>query len=315
MLARTSWVPDISVKASTRRTKLVGNPTWRKDGYWSGNGHSSLYEAPAVKYRPLIRTAQREALIVLVTRFMSQWRSSPWEMEGPARYQMRSHFIRLGHGWALSDLEAAKIIETALRKMGHQQRPSWEDGQPEALRIDGICLQCGAEVRGSPGRAATAFFCHPVPDRSPCEERYNSHRDVVFKASQTAAAQALYKQAFLATLPAVDCGNCGKSFRPKNLGQKFCCHECATEAATEIQPRACVCCGTMFKPVNNSGPGRYCSPECSAKGRTTSSMVPCGECQTPFKVHKSRPKRFCGVTCYRASESKAKASAIRCDPA
>lgn len=301
MLARPSWITDISIKASGRRTSLVGNPNWRKDGYWSGNGQSSLYEAPAVKHRPLVREDQRKALIELVGKFLAQWRSSPWENEGPARHQLRTHFIRLGHSWALSDLEADKIIQTALRKLGYVKRPTWEEGQPESLKADQACLQCGRALKSIPGRAATAFFCHPVPGRVSCEDRYNAHRDVVFKASQTAAAQRLYRTAFLATLPPVECGNCRTIFKPKNIGQKFCCHECASEAATEIQPRACACCGTMFKPVNLSGVRRYCSPECSAKGRTTSSMVPCENCQTPFRVHKSRPRRFCSTTCFGAA--------------
>lgn len=312
MLARASWIPDVSIKASSRRAKLVGNPTWIKDRYWSGNGHSSLYDPKPVKYRPLIRTAHREALIDLVRTFLAQWQSSPWQHEGPAQRQLRNHFIRMGHSWALSDLEAAKIIETALRRMGHQNRPSWEDGQPEALRIDGHCLQCGRGIRPIAGRSATAFFCEPVPDRTSCEVRYNRHRDVAFKASQTAAAQRVYKAAFIRAQPAKPCEHCRKPFRA--YGQRFCSHECATAAATEIPHRACACCGTMFKPPHRGMPGRYCSPECSAKGRTTSSMIPCEECGTPFKVHKSRPKRFCGVPCYRAAEAKAKAPRFSCAP-
>ncbi|MGE6740246.1 hypothetical protein ACQKGC_08250 [Allorhizobium pseudoryzae] len=311
MLARASWIPDISVAASGKRAVLVGNPKWRKDGIFSGAWVTSLYEPPKVKYRPLVNKDQRKALIELVCRYLDQWQASPWQHEGPARRQLRNHFIRLGHSWALSDLEAAKITETAFHRLGHGKRPSWEEGQPEATRKDGNCLQCGKELRVLPGRAATAFFCGDK-----CQDRYNLHREVTFKASATADAQRLYKAAFLKTLPPVDCGHCGTSFAPKNMGQKYCCHECATAAKTEIPERACACCGTMFRPVDRQKPGKYCSTDCSAKGRTTSSLIPCEECGTPFKVHKSKPKRFCGVICYRANEAKAKATrAFSCDPA
>ena len=314
MLARTSLIPDISIKASTRRTKLVGNPNWRKNGLWSGKDVTTLYDPKPVKYRPLIRTAQREALIALVSKFLAQWQSSPWQNEGPARRQLRNHFVAMDHGWAAADLEAAKIIETALRKLGHPHRPSWEDGQPEATRVDGQCLQCGRDLRPVAGRSTSAFFCYPKPGRTSCENAYNRHRDVAFKASQTTAAQRVYREAFINAQPAKPCEHCGNKF--KAYGQRFCSHECATAAATEIPERACLCCGAMFRPVDRQRPGRYCSTACSAKGRTTSSMIPCQECGTPFKVHKSKPKRFCAVACYRANEAAAKAArAIRCDPA
>lgn len=299
MLARTHWL-DISVKNSGKRAVLVGNPTWRKSGYWSGKANSTLYEAPAVKYRPLIRRDRREALIKLVAAYLGQWQSSPWQFEGPARHQIRSHLVLLKHTWALADLEAAKIVETALRNLGHTQRPSWQEGQPESLLVSGQCLQCGRDLLPKAGRAASAFFCEEIRGRRSCREQYESHRETKFKASQTAEAQRVYREAFEKTRPPRPCPHCGSLFQ--KYGQTYCSQACSKAAmASKIRERACACCGTMFKPANTSSTGRYCSYQCSAKGRTTSTMQPCAHCQTPFKVHKSRPKKFCCVACYDAA--------------
>ncbi|ATN34107.1 hypothetical protein ACO34A_09845 [Rhizobium sp. ACO-34A] len=302
MLARTSWLTDVSVSAidmKRRRAQRYGGLVTTSE--YRGKGASTLYQPPAPKYEPLVGEQQRKRLVAWVSAFLRQWRSSPWEYEADARKTLRDYFVRQGYRWAQSDLEAAKITAAALKAIGASVRPSWEDGQPESLRVLEKCLQCGADIRSRPGVAASVFFCAPIPGRIPCETRYNRHRHEAFKPSLMKEAAALYLDAFRDRLPRRDCPNCKKSFRPNFTDMRFCSRGCSNAAgARGLSP--CQHCDTPFKPrLRNGKLSRFCSKTCAGLAKTLTVDLTCRHCGTGFTGQSDR--LYCGRDCYQAARA------------
>lgn len=295
MLARHPWISDISVKNSRFRESRIGNPNWRTNGLWTGKCGSTLREFPAPVYRPLINQRTRDALVKLTAGWMSSWLASPWEREGEARQSLRCHFINDGHDWHLSDLEAARVIEAAFKFSGHEDRPSWWQGQPEVLRSDKLCLQCGGNLKPIPGQGVTAFFCDEV-----CCDKYNLRREERFNISRTSDAMRLYRELKLSKIPTRDCECCGNSFKPAEKGARFCSPACYGMAARTVDERDCPYCGKRFKPV--AAKGKHCSTACALASRTHIPNIPCIRCGTLFKAYK-QTKRWCSPECAIADKA------------
>jgi 5-methylcytosine-specific restriction endonuclease McrA len=120
------------------------------------------------------------------------------------------------------------------------------------------------------------------------------------------------------------CQNCGKTFRPDPRNIKkgrgiFCSRECFNEYYQKEKPVVTQCqyCGRIFivfKSRVKRGGGKFCSVECYRKywmenvltkiisKRANSVTLKCQYCGKPFKVWKSRLKRynvkFCSRKCF-----------------
>lgn len=105
--------------------------------------------------------------------------------------------------------------------------------------------------------------------------------------------------------PRVTCETCGFPFVPHSGGAgRFCSRDCAGVGARVLLPRACARpeCGRLFRPC--VGRRRYCSRKCAAAviGLSLRRRVvrPCAFCGVDVEHPASRPRRFCGVRCWRA---------------
>lgn len=312
MLALPEWIRNISVAATPKAIRRAQRHGTVSLGMWRGAKLSTIPEPMPPRYERLVGDKQRAALVEVISRYLAQWQASPWQYEAPARKILRDYFIRGGHGWTPSDMEAAKITEAALRKNGHAVRPSWDDGQAEVTRISGLCLQCGADIKHRNGVPASAFFCEPIPPRVSCETRYNLYREDAFRAWMTREGQAVGKEAFKDRLGVRCCDGCGTEYRPNSRLQRFCTKLCGlTHDKRPDVP--CAHCDTIFRPqVRNGKASVYCSKTCAGKAKTKTVELTCQQCGEGFVGMPGR--LFCGNSCYQASRAAAKASAIRCDP-
>jgi hypothetical protein len=313
MLALPEWLQQISVaaksKASRRADRYGGITT---GGSFRGDKQSTIPEPKPTKYVALVQSHQRAALVEVIARYLRQWQSSPWQYEAPARKILRNYLIKQGHPWALSDLEADKIVQAALAKNGNAVRPSWDDGQPELTRVAGLCMQCGGDIKHRNGVAASAFFCEPIPPTISCESRYNLYREDTFRAWMTNEGKAVAKEAFKDRLGVRCCDGCGTEYRPNSRGQRFCTKLCGlTHDKRPDVP--CAHCSAIFRPqVRNGKASIYCSKSCAGKAKTKAVDLTCLQCGSGFAGMPGR--LFCGNACYQASRS-SKASAFRSDPA
>ena len=121
-------------------------------------------------------------------------------------------------------------------------------------------------------------------------------------------------------LPVRKCEICGKSFKPKSRGVKYCSVKCQKQTQAE---KICETCGKIFRPRPNvakkqrfcsrkcqrykvkcivcgkefasySTEKKYCSEECRHKGQAEKICVVCGKV---FKPRISDKQKFCGAVC------------------
>ncbi len=306
MLALPECIKDISVAATPKAIRRAQRHGTVLSGVWRGAKLSTIPEPALPRYEKLVGDKQRGNLVEFIARYLQQWQSSPWQFEAPARKILRDYFIKQGHAWALSDLEADTIVQAALKKNGHAVRPSWDEGQAEITRIAGLCLQCGGDIKSRNGVPASAFFCEPLPPRVSCEARYNLYREDAFRAWMTKEGQVVGREAFRDRLGERSCDGCQKLFRPNFRGQRFCTKLCSlTHDKRPDVP--CAHCDTIFRPQVRSGKASiFCSKTCSGKAKTRAVDLTCQQCGSAFVGMPGR--MFCGANCYRSSRAAAKAA-------
>jgi hypothetical protein len=71
---------------------------------------------------------------------------TPFAVEGSCYYDLRAKLCLRGWPWTPADLQAAAVVDAALRRV-RARRPSWAEGQLEfcngGFLRDDICWQCG----------------------------------------------------------------------------------------------------------------------------------------------------------------------------
>ena len=110
-----------------------------------------------------------------------------------------------------------------------------------------------------------------------------------------------------------NCEICGKIFRVKSNGQRFCSKECREKfSAQKVPEKPCEYCGKIFKPKSNWQ--KYCSPACAIEGRRARQRanyekkialpkpteMTCEVCGKTFQP-KTRTQKYCSQTCYAAA--------------
>lgn len=101
------------------------------------------------------------------------------------------------------------------------------------------------------------------------------------------------------------CQSCAKDFKvrtPRANIARFCSLSCAREA--EKIYKVCPVCNITFH--RHCGIGTYCSRECSAIGRTKSTITQCKICGKDIKT----PKLFCSAECHHVFQGRNKVSYI-----
>lgn len=99
------------------------------------------------------------------------------------------------------------------------------------------------------------------------------------------------------------CATCNVSFRPSNIGSRYCSRPCAYKASRILKQRVCKSCASLFKPSSNRH--RLCD-DCASKLRATRVQRPCPRCGKLFETTPGRNRQFCTKYCadtYRRGET------------
>lgn len=98
----------------------------------------------------------------------------------------------------------------------------------------------------------------------------------------------------LRTLPDLHCECCGKVFRQKSEGQRFCSKAC-WYSKTSNAKKACGVCGVEFKSRNAQQ--IYCSVECKNKAITKDKRCVCAVCKKEFERPHGKTRAYCSISC------------------
>lgn len=182
--------------------------------------------------------------------------------------------LRTGPWTEAEDAIAANPELFLVEKMAMLQRTERDIKKRIAAIVYGVQVVCGNCAKP---------FMSPIKGGTPSS--YCS-KDCRFKASRTLAS--------------IDCGYCGRHFRPATAAVKYCSKKCFGKSRTaqhvSKHSKQCpVCAVTFVAAVKRSGGKRaiHCSRACQIKAMAV-SRVACVICQTEF-AHKS--KKTCSVEC------------------
>jgi hypothetical protein len=224
---------------------------------------------------------RRRALVEKIVLILRKGQPTIFAFESACRAGLRSGFCIEGFGWTLADIEAAAIVESALRQIG-ACRPTWREGQREYTGHEDRLLcanpRCQKPIERAAGEYQYRLFCSAFCRSSVQNFRYASEHRAEAKATSKAWRDA--QRASAAPRP---CGWCGRSFRPLiQTGKpepRFCGKSCAARYGNSIRPerfgwmaprlaatpaappQACEECGTSFRPKWKGN--RYCGKLCS----------------------------------------------------
>jgi endogenous inhibitor of DNA gyrase (YacG/DUF329 family) len=333
MLALPEWLKDISVKANRGRTRAL----------MDGLSGTTLWTPPEPVYRKLVNKRQRGILTDEAAALLKRGKLSPFEYEASVRAGLRLRFISEGHGWAHSDLEADAIVQAAFTTMGIE-RPTWEQGQPNATTGPDYCQTCYSPLDDA-DQANHRRFCSDT-----CAKVMKSQDwERWYKLQHGVMNHAKYLDK-LDEIPDRPCTVCGTGFRSLNPDTVTCSPECTGIAKRTVPEKKCQHCVTRFRPHSITKAGAFCSKSCADQSRrlkprtcpTCSSSwtpkdgrerycstackpglpeIPCGHCGDLFNPPTKRA-RFCTRICKdrnttrrRAIDAEAARSTLRCDPA
>jgi hypothetical protein len=246
------------------------------------------------KPKQIFRGKDRDHVVSQIMDVLRDWRQSPFEFEGSARAGLRSSLCMKGHGWSLSDHEAAGIVRDGLRRIG-AVRPTYEQGQRYYADPRENCRWCYGpideeDMSGNRSR----LFCSDH-----CRRAAYVHWNMKNAAKGDAMAREAYRSIYQERLPSRDCETCGKSFQPmrEKADTRFCSLRCAGEARrADIPERACEQCGTVFRPLSGNADAKFCGKKCADAAKRVFQPKPCQMCGTYF-IPKREGNIYCSNGC------------------
>lgn len=229
----------------------------RKDGYWSGwneyrNGPKSKKPVTLPK---ILRGQQRDRVKEGVLDHLRDWRTTPFENEGPMIAAIRSALCLEGHSWPLAHNEASTLMAEGLRTIG-ASRPSWLEGQHQYTDTPDRCSWCAGPMPEDATRLQR--FCDSSCAKSAIEYRGNKAQRH-FDAVQRAAYRLITKRA----APELTCEYCDKRFQSDRNDARFCSTRCVSrhqKGDSLRQEQTCPRCKTTFMPTNRGQ--KHCSHSC-----------------------------------------------------
>lgn len=169
-----------------------------------------------------INKDRKRDLVDRIAGIMREAEPTPFAAEGPARAGIRASLCLDGWPWATADKLAADVVGGALHVVG-AVRPTWDQGQPGWTEPGALpvlrerCARCGHELPDG-----HRLWCSDVCAKAAKLDRQRQRWD-----EESYAAWKAYQAAWQARQPKQDCEGCGRSFRPKRKGQRFCRYECS----------------------------------------------------------------------------------------
>jgi len=255
-----------------------------------------------VQSRKLNRN-KREHLVSTVALMLKQGQPTRFAFEGACRHGVRSSLCLQGWAWCDADAAAASVVSAALNRIG-AERPTWAQGQP-GYTEEGFapvqytrCVHCHSNIGDE---VVSGKFCSELCRNANYQQIYRQFDLRVSLAERHAikAADAEHNR----KQREMDCEHCGKVFT-RLLGkksQRFCSPECAHEASkTErrrIADKACLQCGTMFRPKSDAS--KYCSATCMGQAFSAAMRRPPTTCEACGKKFRAviPTRKFCSIEC------------------
>lgn len=233
------------------------------------------------KVGPILKKARRDHVVSSIMDVMRDWRSSPFEKEGPCRHGLRIGFCLQGHSWRRSDFEAAEIVAEAIRLLGYE-RPTWDEGQVEHVSSSQNCAICWSVMPGATrGQRYCCTACANVALRSKGRKQKNYQGQALKSAYRLISKERTPKRA---------CEFCGTLFHPARTVNRFCSQSCVTKSQLGdrlLDDKACECCKRTFKPDKRNS--KYCSRTCAGimqkrndRERLASTVLQCPHCGEDF---------------------------------
>lgn len=234
---------------------------WRDYRYGAGETAKKRQQP-----KPVFPPGKRKHLVSILFNTMTDWRSSPFEYEGPMVHGIRSHLCLQGHGWEMADAEARFLVKDTLRLIGIP-RPDWNEGQPGYTDSPDRCSWCSKPVDTSATSKASRY-CSTVCAKSAFESRDFARRQNTDKAY--AAARRVISRS---RTTARSCEECGSSFQPvrEKSKQRFCSYTCGAKHRSRVAPPfamadtavtlSCAMCGADFQARNRTA--AYCTKACA----------------------------------------------------
>lgn len=292
--------------------------------------------AKAKANRP--RQLNKERLAALVDRTAVILRAGHLTLfanEGACRHGIRSSLCLQGWSWSDADFSAAEIVAKSLNRVG-ARRPTWQHGQPDYvdLAVERMhCLNCHRPVaigkNGRPGKycsrecfryyhvkmnrqyghelSRAEWLAARAADREKkavaerdcerCGKRFRQSRSYTDRTyCSLECANAVRSEAVKLHHDRA-CLHCGTMFRPRNASSKFCSRACMSVSfsVTALRPaKACECCGNSFHPRYKNE--KFCSKSCRYQSATKHPQKPCEQCRTMFKPRREE-SQFCSREC------------------
>lgn len=184
---------------------------------------------------------RRQALIEKAETILRTGEPTIFAFEGACRAGLRSGFCIEGFGWALADIEAASIVEAALRHLG-ASRPTWKEGQSEQFnslvhRVYCANPRCQKPIERPEGDYFFRLYCS-----SECKVSVGNVRYAAAHHADLIAYWTTYRAGRRAAGKPSTCEQCGRPFRAvvhrKKL-QRFCCQRCAVRWNNRARKSVC----------------------------------------------------------------------------
>ena len=277
-------------------------------GWSAGYGEYRYGSKKPVTLPKVFEKKERQQVVTSVLDHLRDWRSTPFENEGPLRHGVRAAICLQGHSWPVADAEAAGMIHAAFMKMG-VRRPTWDQGQREYIIAVETCSGCGSGLDEAQIDRRHRF-CSVM-----CAKSASQHRDWETTKHESTIGQAAYRMILRSNNPERACEHCGLSFHPTKTGdERYCSVPCADRAKVKVEQKcARQGCKKLFRPSN--GNMHYCSARCRTMAGTHVKRisVTCEQCKTPFIASRA-DARFCGARCKDQYQSDRKAIAAGRQP-
>lgn len=242
----------------------------------------------------IFRGLKRQHVIDEIMDVMSDWRTTPFENEGPVTQGIRSSLCLAGHAWEKADSEARTIVSDCLSKLG-AIRPTFEQGQREYSISLEQCAWCYGSIPEELAVGSNVHrYCSDVCARSAIQYRdfnIRSNADASFRAASATIARA--------SRPTVECQHCAKKFKPTQSGAKFCSPACSQEASAlnlrMLPDRECLECGKTFRPERDEQ--RFCSHACYSNNLKSREIEKACACCGGTFVAGTPKALYCSMNC------------------
>lgn len=224
---------------------------------------------------------------------LRDWRSSPFQNEGPVLAGIRSALCLEGYSFDRAENEASSLISAAFTHLGYA-RPTWDQGQRGHEVPRENCNWCYAPINEDMVRTdRDVNYCSSV-----CANSAIVHRQYLaarFESKAYAMARDTIKRSEQAPR---NCSTCGTMFRPHSDDGKYCSIDCRSAGMRTLPMKNCKQCDRVFRP---KGAGSlFCSMKCSAASQSIILNRLCITCGLAFETTPSQDQKYCSVSCRKA---------------